>query len=277
MTSCNTRTTFYWCMCCKIAAPLVTTQNKSRNSLDSTSLIPAPVVAARHLLSSQTTLQPRLQAEPKGSPSLALCHAACLCAGVLAVKRVDGVPTVFPADSGEVSPQEDLLQVWQRAQQCKSLLPRWPLTPASLTHTGGLPPGLQVRQSLTHCAQLAVGHTCNTSADVILSVGHLVLNRTDYLLFAHLLSHLLTFLLLQVVYDKGPMQSHAFEDFDALRQRVATEWQALPRTASIYSASLQAKLHDISKEHTSGAQGPKGQQQQQPVAASGISSSCAGS
>jgi len=31
--------------------------------------------------------------------------------GVLAVKRVDGIPTVFPADGGEVSPEEDLLEV----------------------------------------------------------------------------------------------------------------------------------------------------------------------
>lgn len=29
---------------------------------------------------------------------------------MLAVKLVDGIPTAFPADSGEVSPQEDLLQ-----------------------------------------------------------------------------------------------------------------------------------------------------------------------
>lgn len=34
-----------------------------------------------------------------------------LSAGILAVKRVDGVPTVFPADSGEVTPDEDMLQV----------------------------------------------------------------------------------------------------------------------------------------------------------------------
>jgi hypothetical protein len=32
-------------------------------------------------------------------------------AGVLAVKAVKGVPTVFPADSGEVAPEEDMLQV----------------------------------------------------------------------------------------------------------------------------------------------------------------------
>jgi nicotinamide phosphoribosyltransferase len=31
--------------------------------------------------------------------------------GVLAVKRVRGVPTVFPADSGDVAPGEDLLQM----------------------------------------------------------------------------------------------------------------------------------------------------------------------
>jgi nicotinamide phosphoribosyltransferase len=31
--------------------------------------------------------------------------------GILAVKRVDGVPTVFPADSGEVAPHENLLRV----------------------------------------------------------------------------------------------------------------------------------------------------------------------
>jgi nicotinamide phosphoribosyltransferase len=32
-------------------------------------------------------------------------------AGVLAVKRVAGVPTVFPADTGEVAPEENLLRV----------------------------------------------------------------------------------------------------------------------------------------------------------------------
>ncbi len=31
--------------------------------------------------------------------------------GMLAVKRVDGVPTVFPGDSGEVSPEDNLLRV----------------------------------------------------------------------------------------------------------------------------------------------------------------------
>lgn len=31
--------------------------------------------------------------------------------GKLAIKRVDGVPTAFPADSGEVKPEENLLKV----------------------------------------------------------------------------------------------------------------------------------------------------------------------
>jgi hypothetical protein len=34
--------------------------------------------------------------------------------GVLAVKRMGGVPTIFPADSGEVSPEEDMLKVCVR-------------------------------------------------------------------------------------------------------------------------------------------------------------------
>jgi hypothetical protein len=71
-----------------------------------------------------------------------------------------------------------------------------------------------------------------------------------------------------VVYDKGPLpntQQH-FEDFDALRQRVQREWDALPRSADVYSASLQAKIAVLSKEHTSGKgmqRRPQQQQQQQ--------------
>uniref|UniRef100_A0A383W1M1 Nicotinamide phosphoribosyltransferase n=1 Tax=Tetradesmus obliquus TaxID=3088 RepID=A0A383W1M1_TETOB len=110
--------------------------------------------------------------------------------GVLAVKRVDGVPTVFPADSGEVAAEEDMLQV---------------------------------------------------------------------------------------VYDKGPLPAsqHQFEGFDALRQRVQREWDALPRSAAVYSASLQAKIAVLSKEHTSsnGKQRRPQQQQQQSQPQSVVSSS----
>ncbi|KXZ56944.1 hypothetical protein GPECTOR_1g851 [Gonium pectorale] len=74
--------------------------------------------------------------------------------GVLAVKRVNGVPTVFPADSGEVGPGENLLRV---------------------------------------------------------------------------------------VYDRGPVEG-VWEDFDTVRQRVATEWTALPLTADNISPSLRAKV-----------------------------------
>lgn len=35
----------------------------------------------------------------------------CTSTGVLAVKRVDGVPTVFPKDSNEVSDEDNLLKV----------------------------------------------------------------------------------------------------------------------------------------------------------------------
>lgn len=72
--------------------------------------------------------------------------------GVLAVKRVDGVPTAFPAD--EVSPQENMLRV---------------------------------------------------------------------------------------IYDKGPVEGLAWESFDETRERVEKEWNALPKTADVVSASLKAK------------------------------------
>eukprot|EP00878_Enallax_costatus_P013676 GHUV01014300.1.p1 GENE.GHUV01014300.1~~GHUV01014300.1.p1 ORF type:complete len:184 (+),score=64.20 GHUV01014300.1:39-554(+) len=103
--------------------------------------------------------------------------------GVLAVKRVNGVPTVFPADTGEVSLEEDLLQV---------------------------------------------------------------------------------------VYDKGPLPNHRWESFDAVRQRVAQEWESLPRTAQVYSASLQQKLARISKQHTANGSCCSSQQWQQTVAGCAI-------
>ena len=34
--------------------------------------------------------------------------------GMLAVKRVDGVPTIFPKDSGEVKPGENMLKARKR-------------------------------------------------------------------------------------------------------------------------------------------------------------------
>lgn len=75
--------------------------------------------------------------------------------GVLAVKRVGGVPTAFPADSGEVAPEEDMLQV---------------------------------------------------------------------------------------VYDHGPVPGLVWDSFDALRQRLLSEWEALPPTADVLSPSLKEKV-----------------------------------
>ena len=43
--------------------------------------------------------------------------------GILAVKRVDGIPTVFPAETGEVKPEENLLQVCVPLCVCASVCP----------------------------------------------------------------------------------------------------------------------------------------------------------
>ncbi|GBF95014.1 nicotinate phosphoribosyltransferase [Raphidocelis subcapitata] len=75
--------------------------------------------------------------------------------GVLAVKRVGDVPTVFPADSGEVAPGEDLLEV---------------------------------------------------------------------------------------VYDCGPVPGRSWDDFASVRARLASEWDALPRTADVISGPLRDKI-----------------------------------
>lgn len=48
--------------------------------------------------------------------------------------------------------------------------------------------------------------------------------------------------LLQVIYDKGPVKDLQWEDFDAMRKRVAEEWQALPRKSDNISATLKAKI-----------------------------------
>ncbi|KAK9816981.1 hypothetical protein WJX72_007792 [[Myrmecia] bisecta] len=82
--------------------------------------------------------------------------------GVMAVKRVNGVPTAFPAEGGYVSPEENMLRV---------------------------------------------------------------------------------------VYDKGPVKVD-WEDFDALRKRVDTEWHALPKTASVISPPLQQKMKDVLARRT---------------------------
>ena len=92
--------------------------------------------------------------------------------GVLAVKRVRGVPTVFPADSGEVEPNEDLLEL---------LYDCGPLDPSPDEET-------------------EAGSSSSSSSGAY------------------------------------------FEDFDAVRARVAAEWAALPRVADVISASLRAKV-----------------------------------
>jgi len=46
----------------------------------------------------------------------------------------------------------------------------------------------------------------------------------------------------QVIYDCGPVATHQWEDFDAVRARLAAEWAALPPTADVVSAPLRAKM-----------------------------------
>ena len=48
--------------------------------------------------------------------------------------------------------------------------------------------------------------------------------------------------LLKVVFDKGPLAVRPWEDFDVVKQRVASEWAQLPPTADSISASLRAKI-----------------------------------
>ena len=44
--------------------------------------------------------------------------------GIMAVKRVEGVPTAFPADGGHVRPEENLLQVlWNKGPVQVPLVP----------------------------------------------------------------------------------------------------------------------------------------------------------
>ena len=45
------------------------------------------------------------------------------------------------------------------------------------------------------------------------------------------------------MYDKGPVKDLVWEDFDALRKRVAEEWTALPKLSDNISPSLKAKIN----------------------------------
>lgn len=74
----------------------------------------------------------------------------------------------------------------------------------------------------------------------------------------------------QVVYDKGPVPDYCWENFEQVRQRV-DEWESLPRSAQVYSQSLQQKVARISKEHLANGSKQAKQQQQQQVAATAAS------
>lgn len=54
--------------------------------------------------------------------------------------------------------------------------------------------------------------------------------------------------LLQVVYDKGPVEDFVWDNFDLLRKRVTTEWQALPKVANVLSPPLQDRIEATKKK-----------------------------
>lgn len=49
--------------------------------------------------------------------------------------------------------------------------------------------------------------------------------------------------LLRVVYDSGPVAPAPWEEFDAVRSRVAREWRQLPRRYDPISQQLKAKVN----------------------------------
>jgi len=103
--------------------------------------------------------------------------------GTLAVKRVGGVPTVFPADGGEVAPEEDMLRV---VYACGPVMAAAGAKGAAAAAGGGAEP-------------------------------------------------------------------RCWEDFDALRARVAREWRALLPHADPISASLRAKMAAFQPPPATGA------------------------
>lgn len=138
---------------------------------------------------------------------------------MLAVKRVNGVPTVFPADSGEVAAHEDMLEVvWDSGPvQVSTLHTNFP---ASL-----MP--LPRRECWCCLAVVARGLDAGTdpaSQRTLWACGGFMLGPTLRPVGAALL------------------QGKKWESFDALRRRVASEWGALPRMAPVISDSLQAKI-----------------------------------
>ena len=45
------------------------------------------------------------------------------------------------------------------------------------------------------------------------------------------------------------LQGHSWDSFDDVRERVAAEWAALPKTANVISASLRALQAQVREEH----------------------------
>jgi hypothetical protein len=169
---------------------------------------------------------------------------------VLAVKRVDGVPTVFPADSGEVAPADNLLQVgagwgilgsrasWEAGPGLQpdrplhallELLSSWPAERAGIYGSGPA------------CCQRSWAAPLQKEPLPPEAVGLSVTGPAASALTLRMRCPAPP-TTLQVVYDHGPVAGHCWDDFDAVRAKAAAEWASLPRAAPVLSESLQAKV-----------------------------------
>lgn len=57
--------------------------------------------------------------------------------------------------------------------------------------------------------------------------------------------------LLKVVYDKGPVNSCAWDSFDTLKGRIISEWTKLPKSANVISNDLANKMEAVQKRQES--------------------------
>ena len=132
--------------------------------------------------------------------------------GVLGVKRLDGVPTVFPAQM--VSPTENLLKV---------------------VYDCGL---VKVRQCLLQKPFQAACHSRESLLQVIAKM------------LTHCWYEIVPPVPLTRVSCSGlPMQDLIWDDFETVRKRVADEWQALPKTADVISEPVRELTAHVRREH----------------------------
>ena len=141
-------------------------------------------------------------------------------AGALAVKRVNGVPTVFPRSTGEVSPSEDLLQtVYDHGPVPVRISLAWLLLLPVL-----LMPAWLVQCSLAYSMQPTLLNAAYAASKLWLYASLSARKRPGDQVWCRL----------QV----------EWESFDALRERVNQEWRSLPPVADVISQTLKEAVHE---------------------------------